>query len=137
MQTEGNGIATSGKSMPKGNVAKFSHQYQWADHTSSNLYKLREVGVTHPDTMSYIKISNNGDIELVYGEGCAIIVSSTQNRITIVCDEMKIFTNEEDGIVWNGLSFNPASISYHQPALRQTDTEENKRVYKSLEEHFG
>jgi hypothetical protein len=85
-----------------------------------NTFSKREVGLTHPDTSSFIKLTDRGDIEIFAGEELGIIISPSSGSISIFADVLKIYSKEDDGVRWNNMSLNYASDEYSEPALVKT-----------------
>lgn len=77
----------------------------------------REVGITHPDVFSFIKIADNGDIQIMAQDGLGIIISTAQHCIFLVADNIKLLTKEDEGLKWNKLAFNPKAVKYSEPAF--------------------
>lgn len=84
-------------------------------------FSKREVGLTHPDTSSFIKLTDRGDIEIFAGEELGIIISPSSGSISIFADVLKIYSKEDDGVRWNNMSLNYASDEYSEPALVKTN----------------
>jgi hypothetical protein len=89
-----------------------------------NSFTRREVGLTHPDTSSFIRLSDRGDIEIFAGEELGIVISPSSGSISIFADVVKIFTKEDNGLRWNNMSLNYASDEYSEPALVKTSEKE-------------
>lgn len=77
----------------------------------------REVGLTHPDVFSFIKIGDNGDIQLMAQDGLGIIISASQHCIFLVGDTVKFLTKSDEGLKWNKLAFNSKATKYSEPAF--------------------
>ncbi len=82
-----------------------------------DLFKGREVGVTHPDNPSFIRVRDNGDIEIVAAEGLGMVFSVARRNVTIFADEVKFLTKESAGLRWNKTAFNPNATNYSEPTL--------------------
>lgn len=89
-----------------------------------NNFSRREVGLTHPDTSAFIRLSDRGDIEIFSGEELGIVISPSSKSISIFADVVKIYTKEDYGLRWNGMSVNYASDSYNEPTLVKTSEKE-------------
>lgn len=87
-------------------------------------FSTREVGLTHPDTSSFIRLSDKGDIEIFAGQEIGIIISPSSGSISLFADVVKIFTKEDNGLRWNNMSLNYASDQYNEPALVRTNEKE-------------
>lgn len=95
----------------------------------------REVGLNHPDVNSYVRLKDNGDIEIMANEGLGIILRPAKNSILIYADHVKIMTKEQDGLRWNSLSFNPMATSYNEPTFVKQIATDFHNTYKGVE-HF-
>lgn len=87
-------------------------------------FSRREVGLTHPDTSAFIRLSDRGDIEIFAGEEIGIIISPSSGSISLFADVVKIFTKEDNGLRWNNMSLNYASDEYNEPTLIKTSEKE-------------
>lgn len=83
----------------------------------NNKFSNREVGITHPDNSSFIKIADNGDIQIMAQDGLGIIISASQHCIFLVADNIKLLTKEDEGLRWNNVAFNPKAVKYSEPAF--------------------
>jgi hypothetical protein len=89
-----------------------------------NSFSRREVGLTHPDTSAFIRLSDRGDIEIFSGEELGIVISPSSRSISIFADVVKIYSKEDNGLRWNNMSLNYASDIYNEPALVKTSEKE-------------
>lgn len=76
----------------------------------------REVGLTHPDISSFIRLNDQGDIEFFAAPGLGIVISARSKSISFFADNIRMFTKEE-GLRWNNYNFNYAASSYVEPTL--------------------
>ena len=76
----------------------------------------REVGLTHPDIASFIRLNDYGDIEIFASPGVGIVISARSKSISLFADDIKL-NSKEDGFKWNRYSFNYAASSYSEPTL--------------------
>jgi len=76
----------------------------------------REVGLTHPDLSSFIRLNDRGDIEIFAAPGVGIVISARSKSISLFGDNIK-FMCKEDGLRWNRYNFNYAASSYAEPTL--------------------
>lgn len=76
----------------------------------------REVGITHPDLSSFIRLNDQGDIEIFAAPGVGIIISSRSKSISLFGDSVRLMT-KEDGLRWNSYNFNYAASNYIEPTL--------------------
>ena len=89
----------------------------------------REVGLTHPDISSFIRLNDNGDIEIFAAPGVGMIISSSSRSISFFGNFVKFFT-KDDGLRWNTYKFNISSYDYSQPTLVKI----NKKEMNSAQE---
>jgi hypothetical protein len=89
-----------------------------------NTFSRREVGLTHPDTSSFIKLNDKGEIEIFAGEEIGIIISPATGTISLFADIIKLYTKEDSGVRWNNKSFNYAGDAYNEPSLVTTEIKE-------------
>lgn len=83
----------------------------------------REVGLTHPDISSFIRLNDNGDIEIFAAPGVGMIISSSSRSISFFGNFVKFFT-KDDGLRWNTYKFNISSYDYSQPTLVKINRKE-------------
>lgn len=95
----------------EGRFVKPRHIGTAQDHYGSN-----EVGLVHPNRNSFIRIRDNGDIEISATDGCSIILSATQRTVIVNADEVRFSTNV-GGFSWNKAKFNDNALSFKEPAL--------------------
>lgn len=84
-------------------------------------YGAREVGLTHPDVPGFVRLRDNGDIEIVAGEGVSILMNARNRSITFVAESIKFLTKTEDGLRWNKVSFNEAATNANEPTFVDSD----------------
>lgn len=97
-----------------------------------NSFSNREVGITHPDTSAYIKLCDNGDIEIMAAPGVGIIISALNKSITLHADDIKIYS-KPNGLNWNENYFNPNSDSFEEPALQKNSPEFYNSAFNGIE----
>jgi hypothetical protein len=101
-----------------------------------NTFNIREVGVTHPDLSSFIRLADNGDVYVMADETTGIIISANQRSIILVGDTVKFFTKEDEGLRWNKLAFNAKATKYSEPTFifpKQTTTS----IYDGIDDFIG
>lgn len=87
-------------------------------------FSRREVGLNHPDNHSFLRLNDDGDIEIFAAPGVGIVISATGRSISLFADHIRMFT-KEDGLRWNNYNFNYSAYDYSQPTLVKID-------YKSI-----
>lgn len=93
-----------------------------------------EVGLTHPELPSFIKLSDTGAIEIFPKEGFGIILDPGSGSINFFADSVRFFTKANDGIRWNELSFNPKATNYTEPALVSYENEDTLSIFRGVDE---
>ena len=79
-------------------------------------FSQREVGLTHPDTSSFLRLNDEGDIEIFAAPGVGIVISASSTTISFFAEKVRFFCGE-DGLRWNEFNFNYAASDYSQPTL--------------------
>jgi len=102
-----------------------------------NEFSRREVGLNHPDTLSFIKLNDSGDIEIMASPGVGIIISAATRSISLFADTFKIYTTEDDGIRWNKYAFNYAGTDFTEPFLVSLKDFQKSPAYHNYEEKIG
>lgn len=97
-------------------------------------YTEREVGITHPDYPSFVRLTDGGDVEIFAKEGLGIILHPTNNSITFVADNIKFLTNGKNGLRWNDLAFNAQAFQFTEPAFKLYDDTEIQTIYQGVKE---
>jgi len=92
-------------------------------------FSTREVGVTHPDNNAFMRVTDSGEIELFAAPGVGIVINPSTRSVSIFADSIKFFSKEDDGLRWNGMSFNPSADVYNEPAFVKTSDFSNNPAY--------
>jgi hypothetical protein len=79
-------------------------------------FSQREVGLTHPDNSSFIRLTDSGDIEIFSAPGVGIVINGSTKTISLFADNIKFHT-KEDGLKWNSMEFNHSATLFSEPAL--------------------
>jgi len=103
------------------NLSKFGNQQRFSFSAKNEIrrrdeFSDREVGITHPDLSSFIRLNDAGDIEIFAGPEVGIIISAKSNSILLFADVVKV-NSKEDGFRWNTYSFNYAANTYREPTF--------------------
>lgn len=99
-------------------------------------YRPNEVGVTHPANPAFIRLKDNGDIEISACEGCTIIMHPAKRSITFVADSIKFLTRSGmQGLTWNGQAFNENADTFNEPMMVPLGDDDAYSPYKGVE-HF-
>lgn len=93
-----------------------------------------EIGLTHPDTGAFIRLCDNGDVEIVAGEGVSIVMSPRSRSIVFNADSIKFVTKEEGGLRWNRQMFNEKATSFQEPTFLEFDDEFVYDIYRGVED---
>lgn len=79
-------------------------------------FSATEVGLTHPDLNSFLRMNDKGDIEIFASPGVGIVISAVSKSISFFADTVRVHTRE-DGFRWNSYRFNYAASTYVEPTL--------------------
>lgn len=85
-----------------------------------NEFSKREVGFNHPDTPSFLRLTDDGDIEIFAAPGVGIVISATGRSISLFADNIRLFS-KDDSLRWNNHYFNYSAIDYSEPTLVKID----------------
>ncbi len=91
-----------------------------AELNKRNEFSRREVGLNHPDNHSFLRLNDDGDIEIFAAPGVGMVISGASKSISLFADKIKFFCSE-NGLRWNNFNFNYSAIDYSQPTLVQID----------------
>lgn len=83
-------------------------------------FSRREVGFNHPDNNSFLRLNDDGDIEIFATQGVGIVISASGRSISFFGDKIKFFCSE-NGLRWNNFNFNYSATDYSQPTLVKVD----------------
>lgn len=95
-------------------------------------FSLREVGLTHPDNSSFIRLSDAGDIEIFAAPGVGIVISASSRSISLFAESIKFFTNE-DGLKWNSMEFNHSATTFAEPTFVHADSKSYNPAYLNVD----
>lgn len=79
-------------------------------------FSSREVGITHPDNSSFIRLTDSGDIEIFAAPGVGLVINGSTRTVSIFADSIK-FHAKDDGLHWNSKQFNSSATVFAEPAL--------------------
>ncbi len=102
--------------------------------TKQRLFGDREVGLTHPDLPSYIRLADNGDIQIMVNGEVGIIISQIHGSIMFVADVIKFVSKENGGLRWNQLNFNKDATTYNEPTF--VYSKEEYDMYTGLDDYL-
>lgn len=94
-------------------------------------FSEREVGFTHPDNSSFMRLSDAGDIEIFAAPGVGIVISAATRTISLFADNIRFHT-KDDGLKWNSMDFNYSANDYTEPALVNSNPENYNPAYINL-----
>ena len=96
----------------------------------------REVGLAHPDTNGFIRLTDTGDIEIMANEGLGIILSANNSSITIIADQVKFVTREKNGLRWNDKAFNYNAYKFTEPCLVPYEADVSRDVFADIDNYL-
>lgn len=101
-----------------------------------NEFSKREVGLNHPDNSSFIRLNDDGDIEIFAAPGVGIVISGASKSISLFADKVRFFCSE-NGLRWNNFNFNYSAIDYSQPTLVQIDHKSIHNAQNDAHHYLG
>ena len=85
-------------------------------------FSSREVGITHPDNTSFIRLTDAGDIEIFAGPGIGLVISAATRTISFFADNIRFHT-KEDGLKWNSMDFNYSADDFTEPTFLKSNSD--------------
>lgn len=97
-------------------------------------FHKNEVGLNHPDTQAYVRLHDNGDVEITGCEGLSVVLHPAKRSMTFIADTVKFIT-KDDGLSWNKLAFNKDAWQFNQPTFHPIDEQASlKGLYRGVED---
>lgn len=104
---------------------------------AQNHFSQREVGMTHPDTSAFIRLSNSDTIEILTTGGTGIVIDGNSRSVNIFADTVKFHTKDISGLRWNNLSFNHRSTNYVEPTFVHHETGDSSSIYDGIDDYIN
>jgi len=95
-------------------------------------FSPREVGLTHPDTSSFIRLTDAGDIEIFAAPGVGLVISGSTRTVSIFADNIRFHT-KEDGLKWNSMDFNYSADDFTEPTFVKTNSDSYNPAYINIQ----
>ncbi|GEM_PF-1645949 len=124
----------SGRNLNESSVGKTVSEID--EMVRRKTFSNREVGLNHPDSSSFIRLTDSGDIEIFAAPGVGIVINGATRSISLFAENIKFFT-KEDGLKWNGMDFNHSATSYAEPALVNSDIKSYNPAYLNLDDYIN
>lgn len=99
-------------------------------------FSRREVGFNHPDNNSFLRLNDDGDIEIFATPGIGMVISASGRSISLFADKIKFFCSE-NGLRWNNFNFNYSATDYSQPTLVKVDTKTINSAQNGAEHYLA
>lgn len=96
-------------------------------------YSPTEVGITHPETNGFLRLRDNGAIELFADEGVGIYFDPKTRSIVLVGDQIKFMTKKEKGLRWNQSYFNEKATQYQEPTFVAAEDDDAPHLFSGVE----
>jgi hypothetical protein len=109
--------------------SQYKHPAQ--DLEVAQRFDATELGFRHPSSGSFIRLCDDGSIQIVVGKDGRTGITLDENGITIFGDSLTLLSGY-GGFTWNGKDFNPHSDRVDEPALV-----ERSRSYRNPSRGFG
>lgn len=121
----------------RSNLTQSNSEFSVSDElTRRNEFSRREVGLNHPDNNSFIRLNDEGDIEIFATSGVGIVISASGRSISFFADKIRMFCSE-NGLRWNNFNFNYSAYDYSQPTLVQLDTKTINSAQNNAEHYLA
>lgn len=101
-----------------------------------NRFSSTEVGLTHQMAPAFVRLCDNGDIELIAAEGLGMVFHVANKSITIIADSVKMIT-KDDGLRWNDSHFNPNGTEWTEPAILKKDIDDMHGIFDGIDNYIG
>ena len=98
-------------------------------------FSQREVGLTHPDNPSFMRLTDSGDIEIFSAPGVGIVINGSTKTISLFADNIKFFT-KEDGLKWNSMEFNHSATLFSEPALVSANDKSYNPAFLNMDHYI-
>jgi len=98
-------------------------------------FSQREVGLTHPDNSSFIRLTDSGDIEIFSAPGVGIVINGSTKTISLFADNIKFFT-KEDGLKWNSMEFNHSATVFSEPAFVSANDKSYNPAFLNMDHYI-
>ncbi len=99
-------------------------------------FSQREVGLTHPDNSSFIRLTDAGDIEIFSAPGIGIVINGSTRTISLFADNIKFHTRE-DGLKWNSMEFNHSANLFSEPTFVKADEKSYNPAYLNMDYYIN
>ena len=98
-------------------------------------FSQREVGLTHPDNPSFMRLTDSGDIEIFSAPGVGIVINGSTKTISLFADNIKFYT-KEDGLKWNSMEFNHSATLFSEPALVSANDKSYNPAFLNMDHYI-
>jgi hypothetical protein len=98
-------------------------------------FSQREVGLTHPDNPSFVRLTDSGDIEIFSAPGVGIVINGSTKTISLFADNIKFYT-KEDGLKWNSMEFNHSATLFSEPALVSANDKSYNPAFLNMDHYI-
>ena len=96
-------------------------------------YSNTEVGVTHPTNPSYIKLLDDGGVEIIVQDGLGIMLDAASGTITLMGHAVRFLTTDSNGLVWNRNAFNDQATTYTEAPLITLSDNDLSQMFAGVE----
>lgn len=108
-------------------MSRFDQQYEQV--RKEETFGPREVGISHPDNNSFVKIADNGDVEVSVGPGCAVILHPQDGSITFVASRVRFLIGDNGAFTINDLILNTDATNYAEPTFVERSMTDHTYLY--------
>lgn len=115
-------------------MSEFDKQYNQVRREES--FGPREVGISHPDTSAFVKMADNGDIEITACPGLTFILHPQDKSFTIVADKVRFILGGKEVFQINDLILNTDATNYAEPTFLKKDISEHTYLYDGTADYL-
>ncbi len=101
-----------------------------------NTYSDTEVGITHLSAPSFIKLLDNGDVEIMVEDGLGIVMNASSKSITFMGHAIRFLTTDTNGLVWNRTAFNDQATTYTEAAMINLTDSDLSQLFAGVENYL-
>jgi hypothetical protein len=112
-------------------MMKSQYKHPKQDLEIAQRFDATELGFRHPATGSFIRLCDDGSIQIIIGNNGRTGITLDENGVTIFGDKINILSGY-GGLNWNGKEFNPCADRVEEPALV-----ERSKAYRNPSRGFG
>ena len=103
---------------------------------NQDTFSKTEVGLTNLNTTSFIKLLDNGDLEIIVKDGLGLIFSAEHSTITLMGNAIRFLTTHNNGLVWNRTAFNDQATTYSEASLVNLTDQDLSQIFNGVDHYL-